>query len=228
MENERPSLAQKRIDESKLLDPQGTCRYDMIPAQFLRGKILEIGARWGQYQMLSKHKERFISEDYYGIDIEFDECSLNIERADVLEWETTEKWDTILALDIIEHIPYRDWPVLFEKMRRWLRSGGHLIVSCPYKERIANFPSRFLEDHKMAHVVFGIDKKLLHRWMPDAKFAFTWTYEFPRVEGERLIKSVLRAVKRIFTLHKYAFLWVPRRRHILAFWKKTDKPILEW
>lgn len=214
--------------ERNYIDPQGAERYDKIPDEFMRGKILEIGARLGQYQLLSRHKRRFLIEDYHGIDIEFEGGSLNIEKADILEWDTTEKYDTILALDVIEHISYRDWLNLFEDMRRWLKTGGYLIISCPYKEKISDFHSRFLKDYRMTHVVFGIDKKLIHRWMPKAKFAFTWQHEFPRVKGERLVKSILRAVKRILTLHKYAFTWIPRRRHIMAFWQKTDELIKEW
>lgn len=228
LQNEETRLAELRVAESKECDPQGTVRYDKIPAKLLRGKILEIGARWGQYQNLSIHQERFLSSDYHGIDIEYESDLIDIEKADVLEWDTTEKYDVILALDVIEHIPYRDWPALFEKMRRWLKDRGHLIVSCPYKEKIADFSSRFLKDYRMCHVVFGIDKRFLHRWMPNATFDFTWFWEFPRVEGERLIKSILRAIKRILTRNKWAFVWIPRRRHIISFWQKTDAPILEW
>lgn len=47
-----------------------------------------------------------------------------------LDGIAAESFDAVICLDVLEHVP--DPPSLVERMTRYIRSGGHLIVSAPF------------------------------------------------------------------------------------------------
>ena len=52
-------------------------------------------------------------------------------QADFLEWDTSQKYDLILSLEIYEHIPVQRRTVFMEKVASSLNGGGFLLFSGP-------------------------------------------------------------------------------------------------
>jgi hypothetical protein len=42
--------------------------------------------------------------------------------------------DTVIATEVMEHMPFKDMPACLENLRIWLRPGGRAIVSLPHRK----------------------------------------------------------------------------------------------
>jgi 2-polyprenyl-3-methyl-5-hydroxy-6-metoxy-1,4-benzoquinol methylase len=103
-------------------------------------KVYDAGSGFGQYSyFLAKH---FPLATIYGIDVKKEQiadcnqffqkiglaqCSFSVE--DLTQIQHTEKFDTILSVDVMEHIP--DDLRVFRNFYRALKPGGQLFVNTP-------------------------------------------------------------------------------------------------
>lgn len=193
------------------------CSYDDIPKQMLRGKILDIGAGVGHTQLLSKHAGLFRRKDangeYLGIDIYLiDAPLLNINESDFLTWEPDTTYDTILALNIIEHIPYKSWSAFFKKAKRLLNKDGWLIVSAPYRE-----PPQLIH----SHLVDGIDERMMRDFLPGCRLYLSSARTKPVYPRAKKILSHLRGYLQKFPRER-VIPFKMNRRFFIIFWRNTQ------
>lgn len=189
--------------------------YDLIPNGFIKGKILEISAgneEWSSEfppQLKSKHRDKFVSKNYLGIDLEPPRNNLlGIIKQDVLTYDPDTTFDTILMIDVIEHIPFEKWKVVFGKINSWLNPGGYLILSTPYNEP-------YVSPHPWNHCVFEINEKMISTFLHNADIKI---YSHPYLLGteeENKIWAFFRHVKR--RLKNHPFL----KYKLVVFWQKN-------
>lgn len=214
--------------------------YDDIPDYVFGKTILDIGSGDGSSQLQSIHKDKFLSADYLGLDVRAPilDKKMHIFSADIVnfEFETKRVWDTILAIAVMEHIPFSKWELLFEKLCSWVSPNGYLVVMTPSAENINNYiyskdylshknnPMYGLNSPSNCHVVFDITPKLLRFVMPKAKIKELRCSisDIPfREDGESFLWAIGRLIKRILTFHPYFYQHIRkigRKKHLLAIW----------
>jgi len=196
--------------------------YDEIPESIFQGasSILEIGSADGWNQVVSKHKDHFLKKYYVGIDpVEQENPFLPIIQEDALKCDTSETFDLVLCIHVIEHVSLSQWNELFRRLIKWTRKGGYLVIACPYNEIWKGI------SHTVAyspHLVFGIKPDLLKQFLPDIKTILlgeslkSLYYE----EGENWLWILTRHFRRLLTGNLYAYNWIPKARRIMGVWKK--------
>jgi len=203
-------------------------RYDSIPVGLFMGNTLEIGARYGRI-LHSKHRERVLALNDAGKWLSLDlvdypaDFPLRNESMNLFDVSEDRKWDTVIALELIEHISVRDWEKMFSKFKSMLNEGGHLYVTTPYKEPIKHIPTYF-ENHRddpaNIHVVFGIDEDLIRYFLPNAECKILkMRYPF-REKGETYRHAVLREIHRNITRNKYRHRFLQTERWLSIHWQK--------
>jgi SAM-dependent methyltransferase len=63
--------------------------------------------------------------------------NVNLHNIDLFEFDTKEKYDVIICLEVLEHLE-KDVKAL-ELMNAWLKDDGTLIISVPHREDLWNF-----------------------------------------------------------------------------------------
>lgn len=199
--------------------------YDQIPDELLSGRVCEVGAGSGENQLWSRHKERFLElsreGNYIGIDIaDRRKTDLNIQQINVLEWTPEERFDTVIAIELIEHIQFREWDKMFEVMKALVRPGGVLYISTPYNQQLENYihvyKGQTQGDPFQTHVTFGITENVLRHFLPGAECTVQKRRAF-RAEGESFAWALARYIKRVLTRHRLAR---PTRVKLVAIWTK--------
>ncbi len=198
-------------------------RYDCIPDEYMSGNILELGSSVGINQLVSRHKERFlkaVSENrYIGVDVVIPlKPLLPVVKCEIMDYVPERKFDCILLMDVIEHIQFRDWFILFPRLKQWLNPKGILIMTMPYKSGIERY--LYHEGYYSCHVVFNISRKVISRFLPEARFerirfwqkCLVW-----RVKGESHLWALGRFIKRVLTRHPLGRI-VKRQRRLNVFW----------
>jgi len=200
-------------------------RYDCIPDECLSGYILDLGASLGINQLGSKHKEKFllaVREDRYtGIEAFMPlEPLLPITEGNIMEYQPDRKFDLILLMDVIEHIQFRDWFILFPRLKEWLQPNGILILTTPYKESITGYLHH--QGYYSCHVVFNISRDIISRFLPGARFENS-QYMQKRIiwrdKDESHLWALMRFIKRRLTGHRHGRI-LKRRKRLNVFWKK--------
>jgi len=184
--------------------------YNEIPDfVFTGGGILDIGSNDGYGAYHSRHRERFLTSDYLGVDVGvFDFTYLEpIIRSDFLKFETDKAFDTIIFSHLLEHFDIGRWPEIFDRLRGLLSDTGFLVVNVPYKE----------ETHTV-HSVLHIDEALLLRFCPFQNFIKCYEHNHDRVKfrdsKENIIKALVRFAYRIVTNHKYSIVRTFKKKHV--------------
>lgn len=105
-----------------------------------KGRLLDIGVGYGLIEKkLSKYKKEI---SLTGIDISKKAITaakskfkgnFKIGSANNLEFPD-EKFDTVIALEILEHIPPKDTFKVFSEVKKVLRQDGYFIISVPMNE----------------------------------------------------------------------------------------------
>lgn len=201
--------------------------YDDIPLKWLDGidSLLEVGAADGWNLLNSIHAPMLKNIRYLGIDpVDQKTPYLNIVKADVMDFETTERFDAVLLCHVIEHIHLENWPTLFLKFKEWLNPGGRLIISCPFDEEYDGI------NHSVEwspHVVFNITPSMLETFMPDMRYYLPGG-GFPivfRDEGEGLVRPLIRLLLRALKGSRFVYRIIPYARQIVAVDQKIHKAL---
>lgn len=201
-------------------------RYAAIPHQILKGKVLEIGARYGNI-LHSRHKNTILELDqqgqYLGVDIQPNfGTPLTFQQLDLFELHNPSKFDTVLALELIEHIDLRRWPTMFDLLTSLVRPGGFLFLTTPDQESIECFESYWstAKDGSELHVVYGITSDFIKQFLPSASVWELSNRRPMRDDGESLLRAAGREAKRILTRHPYALRWTKMKGWLAVLWQK--------
>ncbi|MFW9861317.1 MAG: class I SAM-dependent methyltransferase [Candidatus Thorarchaeota archaeon] len=205
-------------------------RYNMIPDDYFNGYILEVGARTGKMQLESRHGTKFREANeqgrYLGIDIApIEDAPLRVVQMNFLDMKSENKFDAIIASEVLEHIPFRDWPKAFILMKKSLKLGGKVFITTPHNERLEDYINYYHSqtggEYFQAHVTFGITKKVLEHFLPGLKSRVLKVGSPIREKNEQLGKALVRIVYRIIKRHPYAWNWFPRAHSLIVYWTKT-------
>ena len=187
--------------------------YNDIPSELLQGKktILEFGPATGINHLISKHRNFFINNNtdgrYLGVDLmPYEQRYLTIEQGDIRHFRTSQQFDIVIALHVLEHIELVCWPDVLGRLKSWVNPGGHLIIGTPCNE-----PPHTSE----LHLVSRITPELVKKFLPDAQVQRIRTkYSFAE-DGARFGFALLRYIKRWLTRHPY----VRTYGRLIAIWK---------
>lgn len=190
--------------------------YDRIPLEYIGQNILDIGA--GTQPILrSRLKSKVLQNNYQGIDINPVGDLYNVEHADIIDYRIREKYfDTIIMVEVLEHIHLKHWVAVTNKLKNGLKNGGYLILTTPYKGKLSDFllsVPRLLHVPAQIHTVFGINKKVMRHYFPDCQIKIMSRLMW-RQDNCGLLWAIGRFVKRLF------FGPFPLVRNIMVIWRK--------
>ncbi len=137
-----------------------------------RGRILDLGCGFGLFSLFFASMQR--ERELVGVD--FDAKRVEQARAsaeklgltnatyhhgDVLEWESSGRFDAIYMLDVLHHVPPEAAPGLLAQLRGKLRPGGVLLL-----KEVANRPyGKMLFTLALDRLMVGV-KDPIHYWDP--------------------------------------------------------------
>lgn len=196
--------------------------YSMIPLETIGQKVLEIGVNEEKI-LKSEIGDRIRESDYLGIDTNPKFQVLNVVVADILEYEIREKYDTILMMEVLEHLHLRDWNNVIQKLKDSLKENGYFIISVPYRESLSRYIIRiqqfdYHEYYYQYHTVFHINKTVLRHYFPGCKFKTVIDVTF-NIDKRSHAWSLGRFIKRV--VFKRGFY--PLRYNIIAIWKNESE-----
>ena len=215
-----------RMNEKIERDSKGVhdpTRINEIPPSWFErvDSILDLGSNDGLTLLKSEYASffgRLDREDkYLGIDvIRFQTTHLrNIIRDNILRFDTERRFDCVLCIHSLEHIPIELWPNLIKKMKKWLNPNGCLIIGVPYNELDRNYVSEH-EHESQAHVVFEINERTFRPFLSDITKIVITDNRF-NGDGSGLLWSHFRWIKRVLTRHPYR----KSSGRLLMLWRKT-------
>lgn len=187
--------------------------YNKIPLELVGKNILEIGP--GKQPILSsKLKNKVLNNNYIGIDVD-PTPGYAITKGDIINIQLEQDFfDTIIMLEVLEHIHLKYWKNVITKLKDSLEEGGWLIISTPHMERLSDFIHSKMSSPYDYHTVFGINKRVMNYYFPNCSFKMVY-YLWFREENERFLKCFGRFVKRLAGFGSF-----PLKRTLMMFWQK--------
>lgn len=197
--------------------------YNIIPDYVFpeNGSILELGSGDGSSQLNSRHRDKFLTSEYLGIDQRKNiKPKINVIDADFSKWAFWDGLDTqfdlIIAIASIEHCSLDTWSIIADGIYRRLRPSGHFVLVVPNNEH----PEEYMEldyhtmmfSHRSAHVVFGITPKLLNFFWSGIKVSMV--SKPVKWRGKNPFTSAFRFLQCLFT-GKFGQKYI-----LLGVWKK--------
>jgi len=186
-------------------------RYGEIPYRCIESakSILDVGCSDGSMAKFSRYGPIFDrvndAGNYLGLDIqEFEYTYYNIVKRDVRGFIAERDYDLVIASHVVEHIEIEEWPRTLTELFSCVAEGGYLVINVPFRERERGYTC---ECEAMNHKVYGIDKKMLERFLPGGRYLYSigkWPHF--REEGEFLLYAILRLIYRVLTSHPYSIL----------------------
>jgi len=178
--------------------------YSCIGKDRFLGNVLDVGAGNLDAQLHSKNKtliETAISENrYIAIDL----------PTDIREYETDEKFDTILCMQMIAYLPHADWKPLFDKFKRWLKPNGILIIA-------ESFDRSQETTYNKHHQTFNIRAESFANFFPDAEYYVIRSQKRMCIRWG--IKKMLIHMLRKSTRHIY----IHGNRMLFMLWLKEER-----
>lgn len=189
--------------------------YDKIDPYLIGSKVLEIGIN-EKILLNSKIKDKILSVEYLGLDIvDRGSKKLPFVKADIINYEFKEKYDTIMAIEVIEHLHFRDWKQFFEKLKNALNIKGYLIITAPRNQKLTSYLNEIPKDYYQIHTVFGINQLVFEQFLPDCRIKTIRTIIW-REKGESYLWAFGRLIKRMI-LRNFDIV----RSHYLVIWQKN-------
>ena len=99
--------------------------------------------------------------------------------------------------------------VFFERIKSWLKLGGYLFITTPYKQE-----AKFYDSYS-PHVVFGITKTVFNTFLPGAEFKILNHPYLFRALDRNLVWRIGRGIKRTFFYYKNYV-----RTRLIVLWRK--------
>lgn len=206
-----------------------TQRIDNVDFAWLKDAemVLDIGSGDGTTNIHSIHGEWFKRLDaegrYLGVDAQkFDKTLLTniLDETNIQDFDTPKTFDCILCLHVLEHVPFEDWGIIFEKIKKWLRPNGYLIVGVPYKQGRKDYKMQY--PPPVGHVTFDITEETFEPYiggliLRDVEIVVSNTFNG---DGANIIWASLRWLKRFLTMHPY-------RKNGLAILLRYQKTVEE-
>jgi len=196
--------------------------YNEVPSYCIGKSVLDLGSSNGCGAYHSKHRDLF--NDYLGVDVQgFDKCCLPVIQSNIFDFKSDRKYDTVLALHVIEHFDIELWPKFFDIVDGLLKPNGYLVVNVPYRQKVHVSVGEFME-----HKVLNIDETLLSRFLDFKRYIKIkqWRKWAFRNKGESFLWATARLVFRILTNHKYSFLkrlYARSQILIAIYWKEREE-----
>lgn len=174
-------------------------------------KVLEVGCN--EENILQSNIADVIMEaEYLGVDMLNINHKLPVIEADILQFAIEDRYDTILMIEVLEHVHLRDWELLISKLKRALVNGGYLIVSVPAKQKLSQYLQHWNTDYYQIHTVFGIDRKALEYFFPEADIKFI-RYIIFNQDNKSFFWALGRFVKRFLSKKYY---WILRTHYLIV------------
>lgn len=198
-------------------------RYDRLKEEMLQGKILDIGISDKNYQLKSKNREFFLSDNYLAIEPRDVKTKLRYKKTDLLNLDDKEEtYDLILCFEVLEHICFYDWEKVISKLKGLLKKEGILIISVPHNQQMEEYINveTNYTPYNM-HVTFSITKNVMKKFFPNAKIRVIRNWLF-KEQNESSFRALLRHIKRVITWHHfvsykilpkfYSYVFIEERR----------------
>lgn len=191
-------------------------KYDYIDPQLIGNSIFEVGVN-EESILNSKIGDTIKFRDYLGLDIGDRKTKiLPIIKGDIITYQFQKKYDTILMIEVLEHIHFRDWKSVLDKLKENLNTGGYLILSTPHNQSLSQYINMIPKDRYQIHTIFGINSNVFRHLLPNCKIKIL-RWVIWRKKGESHIWAFGRFVKRIIIRNYPVIL-----SNLLIIWKKGD------
>jgi SAM-dependent methyltransferase len=184
--------------------------YNKLPMEKIGTKIFEVGSTDNIFH--SKLKERIFNCEYWGLNIVMNHNRFILTsnymwkfiKEDILDYEFEEKFDTIIMLEVLEHIHLRHWETIIEKLKNALTPNGKLFISVPSKQNLSDYLKYWNKSYWEIHCIFGIDKKALQYFFPDAKIKKIHFLLFNQ-DNKSFFWALGRIIKRLIQRQPYLY-----------------------
>lgn len=127
-------------------------------ADLINKEVLDIGCGYGwcELNFLKRDVNKIVGLEISENDLKTAKENVQNDRVDFkvasvvnLPFEN-KSFDTVVAWEVIEHIPKNTEPLMFKEVYRVLKPGGHFYLSTPHKELFTNIldPAWWLIGHR--------------------------------------------------------------------------------
>lgn len=152
-------------------------------------KLLDAGSGFGQYDrfilkafgnvkvMAVDVKEDYLRDARHYFSKQIKEDRIQIKKADLLDFESDEKYDIIICIDVLEHIE-EDVKVM-RNLSAVLNTGGYFLMHSPshYSEEDAGDEESFVDEHARAgYSKEEISDKLIQAGLTPEKVHYTYGF----------------------------------------------------
>ncbi len=122
-------------------------------------KVIDIGGKHGKYT--SK-----ISKNLTIVDLNPQKIISDIHyiKADILEFDTTEKYDLIISSAFLEHFTREDGVKILKKINKILKNDGIAFITCPNAWSLNRLLGEFMGMNKALDLSEG-DKSVGHKYL---------------------------------------------------------------
>lgn len=192
-------------------------KYNHIDPQLIGKTVFEIGVN-EENLLDSKIRDKILTTEYLGLDIvDRKNKILPTIKGDIINYHFQKKYDTILMIEVLEHLHFRDWEMVLNKLKKSLKVGGYLILSTPNNEKLNEYLNRIPKDRYQIHTIFGITPNIFRRLLPDCKVKIIRWLRW-RDEGESHVWAFGRFIKRLIIKRNHS----PFVSNLIVTWKRIE------
>jgi len=166
------------------LDFLNWCRYVAILKELSRlepKRILEIGPGEGTVKRVYEP----FADQYDTMDVNEKLNPTYCGKAQIFLPALQERYDAVIAADILEHIPFGDLTQTLVNFSRYLKPGGATLITIPHRSHYFWWATSLLKDHAQFTLRIPTLKKLLGKKIP-----IDLDHEWEIGDGEHSIAGV--------------------------------------
>ena len=195
-----------------------TFRYDAIPEHFIGESVLEVGC--SDNILESKLRNKILeAKPYVCVDVTDKTPCFPIIHADILKYRFERKYDTIIMIEVLEHVHLRDWNTLVNKLKANVNLGGYLIISVPAHQKLEDYLTYWNTSYFEIHTIFQITRKALRFLFPEFSLKHVRYIVF-NPDHKSFVWALGRLLKRLLVK---GMLWKKLpvlRESFIMFWQK--------